>query len=67
MIAKSPDATVVRAAMPTTVGGSSPPVGTPVPPGLARDDPRWTRPLPWVDPILHTIGRQGFLAMIGLA
>jgi hypothetical protein len=38
-----------------------------VPPGLARDDPRWTRPLPWTEPILRTIGLRGFLAMGALA
>ncbi len=42
-------ATVCRSALPTTPTGAYAPVqGTPVPPGLARNDPRWTRPLPWI-------------------
>ncbi len=43
-------ATTCRRAIPTTPEGSyEPPRGSPVPPGLARNDPRWTRPLPWVE------------------
>ncbi len=43
-------ATICRRAIPTTPQGAyEPPSGDRVPPGLARDDPRWTRPLPWVD------------------
>jgi hypothetical protein len=38
-----------------------------VQPGLARDDPRWTRPLPWTEPILRTLGPRGFLALGALA
>ncbi len=57
-----------RLVLPTTSRGTlAPPRGTPVPPGLARDDPRWNRPLPWTAPILRTIGPSGFLAMSGLA
>ncbi len=51
----------------TPAGRPAPPVGLPVRPGLARDDPRWTRPLPWTDPILTTIGPTGILAAVGLA
>ncbi len=36
-------------------------------PGLARDDPRWTRDLPWTNLVApHTL-RTGLLAVIGLA
>ncbi len=60
--------TVCRSAMPaTTTGTFAPPNGTPVRPGLARDDPRWTRPLPWTHVILHSIGSAGLLAVSGLA
>ncbi len=62
------DATVCRTALPVlSTGRTAPPRGTPVLPGLARDDPRWARPLPWIEPIRHTIGPRGFLAAIGLA
>ena len=64
----APGATVCRSALPVTPAGRpAPPVGLPVRPGLARDDPRWTRPLPWTDPILTTIGPTGILAAVGLA
>ena len=62
------DLTICRAAMPATPAGRlAPAVGRPVPPDLAVDDPRWTRPLPWVDPILYTIGPERFLAFVELA
>ena len=42
------DATICTLALPTTPNGPLEPArGTPVPPGLAADDPRWARPLPW--------------------
>jgi hypothetical protein len=61
-------ATVCRSVLPTTpTGAYAPPHGEPVPPGLARDDPRWTRPLPWAP----AVGSEGFgsgvLAVVGLA
>ena len=60
--------TVCRSAMPATSAGTcAPPRGTATPPGLARDDPRWTRPLPWTNPILRLVNLRGFLAVIGLA
>ncbi len=60
--------TVCRSAMPATSAGTlAPPRGTATPPGLARDDPRWTRPLPWTNPILRLVDLRGFLAVIGLA
>jgi hypothetical protein len=62
------DSTVCRFALPVlSTGRSAPPRGTPVPSGLARDDPRWARPLPWIQPIRHTFGPRSFLAAIGLA
>ena len=36
-------------------------------PGLARNDPRWTRPLPWLGWLKGPIGPWGFLAAGGLA
>jgi len=60
--------TICRYALPTTPGGDYlPPSGARVPPRLVRDDARWTRPLPWTEPILRTIGLRGFLAMAALA
>ncbi len=60
--------TVSRCALPATPQGDyAPPIGSRVPPGLAVDDPRWTRPLPWTEPIVRTIGPRGFLALIALA
>ena len=43
------------------------PAGSLTPPGLVRDDPRWTRPLPWTRLIVHDIGPRGFLAFLVLA
>jgi hypothetical protein len=43
------------------------PAGDRVPSGLVVDDPRWTRPLPWTLPIVHTIGARRSLAMVALA
>ena len=61
-------ATVCRSALPTTsTGAYSPPQGAPVRPGLARDDPRWTRPLPWAHVVDHDAARSGVLIAIGLA
>jgi hypothetical protein len=51
----------------TPQGTLEPPRGAPVRPGLTHDDPRWTRQLPWADPIRRTMGLSGFLAAIGLA
>ncbi len=61
-------ATIGRMAMPAAPDGSyAPPRGTPVPPGLPREDPRWTRPLPWTEPIVHRLGLKGFAVLVGLA
>ena len=43
------------------------PSGTPVPPGLAHDDPHSTRPLPWVGPIERSNALWILLACGGLA
>jgi hypothetical protein len=60
--------TVCRYALPATPRGDyAPPSSARVPAGLVVDDPRWTRPLPWTEPVLRTIGPRGFLAAIGLA
>src|SRR5262249_1289824 len=58
---------ICRFALPATPEGNyQPPAGDRFPPGQARDDPRWTRPLPWAGPILRTIGPRRFLAVIGV-
>src|SRR5262249_47109143 len=42
------DATICTLVLPTTPeGGFEPTQGALAPPGLDRNDPRWTRPLPW--------------------
>jgi hypothetical protein len=38
-----------------------------VPPGLPREDPRWTRLLPWIEPVVYRLGLKGFAALAGLA
>ena len=38
-----------------------------MPPGLARDDPRWTRPLPWAHALNNDDVESGLLAVIALA
>jgi hypothetical protein len=55
-------------ALPATPAGKyAPPQGTPVPPGLAKNDPRWTRPLPWVTRLSGSTGPWVALACSGLA
>jgi hypothetical protein len=44
-----------------------PPRGAPVKPGLARDDPRWIRPLPWTNMVALDVGLTGLGAMTALA
>ncbi len=59
---------VTRAALPTTPTGAYVAAsGTPVRPGLARDDPRWTRPLPWAHAIDLYVAPWGVFAVIALA
>jgi hypothetical protein len=61
-------ATVCRVALPTTPRGTiAPPRGALVPPGLARDDPRWMRVLPWLYWLEGPVGPWGFLAACALA
>ena len=61
-------ATVCRSALPTTpTGGYCVPQGAQVPPGLARDDPRWTRPLPWTIGRARDVVGSPLVAMAGLA
>jgi hypothetical protein len=64
----TPDETVCRSAPPILPSGRyAPPRGTPVPPGLARDDPRWARPWPWIEPIRRVLDPRLLMAVIGLA
>jgi hypothetical protein len=51
----------------TPSGDYLPPSGARVPAGLARDDPRWTRPLPWINAAARDGVRTGLLAVLGLA
>ncbi len=61
-------ATVCRVALPMTPQGAiAPPRGTRAPPSLIPNDPRWTRPLPWVEWLKGPFGPWGFLAAGGLA
>ena len=61
-------ATACRRALPTTAQGTfAAPRGALVQPGLGRDDPRWTRALPWLTWLKGPIGPWGFLAAGGLA
>ncbi len=55
-------------ALPATAAGKyAPPEGTPVPPGLARNDPRWTRPLPWLSLLDGQTAMWTALSCTGLA
>ena len=64
----SANGTTCFQAIPTAPDGSvEPPRGSPVSPGLARDDPRWTRPLPWVEWVDRPDGWSIGLALVGLA
>jgi hypothetical protein len=60
--------TTCRAVLPTTPqGGYAPPRGARVPPGLARGDPRWTRPLPWTLVVAAEALSSGLRAVVALA
>jgi hypothetical protein len=60
--------TICRTALPATPKGDYlPPSGAEPPPGLARDDPRWTRGLPWTNLMTPQTARTGLLAVLGLA
>ena len=55
-------------ALPATPEGKyAPPQGTPVQPGLAKNDPRWTRALPWTTWLAGILDLKGFLFVIALA
>jgi hypothetical protein len=63
-LTNGPTATVCRSALATTpTGALAPARGEPVPPDLARDDPRWTRSLPWV-PVLRRDGAASILVAL---
>jgi len=60
-------ATICRAALRTASSGAyEPPRGDRVQHGLARDDPRWTRPLPWTTGVASSFGPMGFVTIFGL-
>ena len=60
--------TVCRFALPATPRGDYvPPSGARPPTGLAREDPRWTRRLPWTNLMAAQTARTGLLAVVGLA
>ena len=62
------DTTICSLVLPTTPeGGYEPARGTPVPLGLARDDPRWARPLPWSTAEPRPDPPWLFLGLAGLA
>ncbi len=64
----NPSATICRNALPATPNGDYlPPSVRKPPPGLARDDPRWTRGLPWTNLMTPQTARTGLLAVSGLA
>jgi hypothetical protein len=60
--------TACRVALPTTPEGVILPArGEPAQPSLARDDPRWERPLPWATAISSNPQPQTYLSVAGLA
>jgi tRNA A-37 threonylcarbamoyl transferase component Bud32 len=60
------DATICTLVLPTTPdGGFEPAQGTPAPPGLTRDDPRWMRPLPWSRPSAGLLPDQFLVLVLG--
>ncbi len=55
-------------ALPTNANGAyEQPRGTPVPPGAVRDDPRWTRPLPWTVWLGGVLGPLSLTDVLGMA
>ncbi len=61
-------ATICRSVMSTNSRETyEPPRGSPVKPGLAADDPRWTRPLVWTNAVSPDALRTGLLAVLALA
>ena len=68
LIANGLNATVCRMAMETGLDGRiAEPRGRVVKAGIAGDDPRWRRPLPWVTGLTGAFGPWGLLAAMGLA
>jgi hypothetical protein len=68
LIANGLGATVCRVALPTTPQGAiAPPRGKRVKVRRLADDPRWTRPLPWLMWLKGFTGPWAFLAAVGLA
>ena len=68
LISNGLGATVCRSALPTDSDGIDHSVrGEAVPPGLARDDPRWIRPLPWARLIADYVAPTSLIAVTGLA
>ncbi len=62
------DTTICSLVLPTTPEGTYEPArGTPVSLGLAQDDPRWARPLPWLTGGGGLIPPWLFLGLAGLA
>jgi hypothetical protein len=60
--------TVCRSLLPVTHGGDYvAPSGARPPDDLARDDPRWTRALPWMSLMAPATARAGLFAVVGLA
>ncbi len=61
-------ATVCRRALPLNSDASMAPArGALVRHARISEDPRWTRPLPWTEPLLATTGAKWFFEMIALA
>ncbi len=69
IISRNPQfGTVCRCALPATPNGDyAPPSGARPPAGLARDDPRWTRGLPWTNLMDLQTAWTGLLEVVGLA
>ena len=60
--------TVCRQALPLTTGGEYVmPRGALVPEGRAVDDPRWARPLPWVEPMREYVAPRHVFGAVVLA
>ena len=68
LIASNLDATVCRMAVETSLDGRIvDPRGRVAKAGIAGDDPRWQRPLPWVTALTGAFGPWGLLTAMGLA
>ena len=68
LIGQGPGATVCRVAMPATAKGKiATPRGTAVHATHHSNDPRWSRPLPWIALMKGFVGPGALLAAAGLA